>query len=112
MADPTTAAQSTAAAVDPFSPLLSAGVTGAVLLICMWALRSVYQQQIATLNATILAERERAKEQAIVERARTDRVEERLNALNEAVRERLITSMTSSAETFRETLRVLEGRSR
>jgi hypothetical protein len=111
MVDPATAAQSTAA-VDPFSPLLSAGVTGAVLLICMWALRSVYQQQIATLNATIAAERERAKEQAIAERARTDRVEERLNTLNETIRERLITSITSSTEALREALRALEGRGR
>ena len=101
--------QQVAQAADPVSPLLQYGLAGVVLAICMYALRAVYQQQIAQLNATILAERERSKELIAAERTRADRTEDRLNTLNEAVRDRVMVSMASSAEAFREALRALEG---
>jgi hypothetical protein len=88
-----------AAAADPFSPLLQVGVTGAVLVITLLALRAVYQQQIRQLEETVRAERERAA-----------KAENALNSLNADVRDRLLTSMSGSADAFRDALRALEGR--
>mgnify|MGYP001589644474 CR=1 FL=1 len=91
--------QAAATNADVINPLLQVGVTGALLIITMAALRAVYQQQIAVLKETVLAERTRA-----------DRTEDQLHRLNADVRDRLLVSMTSSADTFREVLRVMEGR--
>lgn len=95
---------------EAFGSLAQLGAVGAILVLCMLALRAVYQQQITALNATIDAERERAKELVAAERTRADRIEDRLNTQNDVVRDRVITSMATSAEAFREALRALEGR--
>lgn len=87
------------AAVDPFSPLLQVGVTGAVLVIALLALRAVYQQQVRQLEETVKAERERAA-----------RAENALNDLNTDVRDRVLVVMGNAGEAFRESLRAMEGR--
>lgn len=87
------------AAADPFSPLASAGIVGSVLVIALLALRAVYQQQVRQLEETVKAERERAV-----------KAESALNELNADVRDRVLTTMGSAAEAFRESLRAMEGR--
>jgi uncharacterized coiled-coil protein SlyX len=101
MINPVDVALLLAQASDPLAGFAGYGVVGTVAAVALVALRAVYQQQIKTLNEIVTAER-----------ARADRIEAQLNSLNGDVRDRVLVSMSSSADAFRETLRVLEGRQR